>query len=266
MTSFPPVFVISLSGALDRREKIKSRLDAQNIPFIFFDAVDGRSFDVPSLPFYDGTRRRAFFGRDMTGGEIGCLLSHKQIAQKMINEEIPFAVVLEDDAVLQPEFKEVVLSLMVTSYPWELVRFLGSNKVSKLRQRTVAHLTPTHRLTRLSTAPGGTHALMLSLSGARKLVKSLSHVAFPVDMIMSRPWISGLDLYTVQPGLAVQDLSFESSIGTSRNHKDPVDVTGWPRWIFPITKRWFKITDVIMKRLTYWGAWMRDKNNRSLTR
>lgn len=41
----------------------------------------------------------------LTRGAIGCALSHLDIYKKMIQEEIPIALILEDDMVLPPDFK-----------------------------------------------------------------------------------------------------------------------------------------------------------------
>jgi glycosyl transferase family 25 len=256
--TLPPAFVISLPGETKRREQVAAHLNERGIPFTFFDAVDGRNFDIHTMPVYNGARRRAYFGRDLRGGEVGCLLSHKGIAQKMIDDNIPHALVLEDDVVLSPDFAHVLTGVMALSYPWELVRFLGSAKVAASRQRTVAHIDDRYRLTRLSTAPGGAHAYLLSLSGARKLWQAFERIYLPVDMIMSRPWMTGIDLLTVQPGLAHQDLDLESSIGTVRDIKTPDDLRGWQRRIYPLTRAWFKLSDTVMRRVYYWAAWPKD--------
>lgn len=259
--TFPPAFVISLPCETKRREQVAAHLNERGIPFTFFDAVDGRKFDIHTMPIYSGARRRACFGRDLRGGEIGCLLSHKSVAQKIVDENIPYALVLEDDVILSPDFARVLRDVMNLSYPWELVRFLGSAKVAAARQRTVAKIDDHYRLTRLSTAPGGAHAYLLSLSGAHKLLRALERIYLPVDMIMSRPWMTGIDLLTVQPGLANQDLDLESSIGTVRDLKTPDDLSGWRRGLYPLTRAWFKLSDTVMRRVCYALTWPRDLIN-----
>ncbi len=76
-------FVISLPEATGRQEHMRQQLSAQGISdFEFFTAVDGRAFDVPTHPVYNAAKRRLFFGRDLKGGELGVLLSHKAIYEK----------------------------------------------------------------------------------------------------------------------------------------------------------------------------------------
>ena len=46
MNDFPPVFVISLLEATERRERMTKVLGDLNIPFEFIDAIDGRNFGM----------------------------------------------------------------------------------------------------------------------------------------------------------------------------------------------------------------------------
>jgi glycosyl transferase, family 25 len=246
-------YVISLADATTRRHTMTQKLAALGLDFEFVDAVDGRAFDVTTHPHYDRTKRLLYFGRDLKGGEIGCLLSHATLLKKIATDPNATALILEDDAVLKPNIVDVIEKLIHAPYPWELVRFLGSPKVSKLRQRVVYDLDDVHKLTRLSTSPGGLHAYLVRGSGAQKLLPFLEKPAFPVDALVGRPWETGVAVLTVQPGMAVQDLDLESSIGDARMDKT-IELTGLKRLIFPVTRGFYKFTDTIMKRVIYWGA------------
>lgn len=241
------------------------RLSALNLPFTFVEAVDGRQFNIHEQAIYDGARRRRYMGRDLTGGDLGCIMTHKKIIQDVADKN-QAAIVLEDDAVLHPDFPDVVRALMESNYPWEFIRFLGSPKVAKLRQRTVAYLNGPYRITRLSTTPGGSHAYIVRPSGARKLLARLNKVAFPIDMTMGRGWETGMGILTVQPGMATQDLSFVSDIGEARHNKKALGITGWRRVIFPATRMFYKSMDGVMKRWSYFSAYARDINSAAASR
>ena len=60
----------------------------------FFEAVNGRNLSSDQMALYDSKKRCQFFGRDLTLGEIGCLLSHRGIYEKMAQENIPVAIIL----------------------------------------------------------------------------------------------------------------------------------------------------------------------------
>lgn len=102
---FWPVFVISLPDATERRASITAQLSALSIPFEFMDAIDGREklpAEYEHLIDREGTKTN--FTRAMSDGEYACALSHMSVYQRIIEEGLPGAIVLEDDAIIAPEF------------------------------------------------------------------------------------------------------------------------------------------------------------------
>ena len=94
-----PVFVISLPDCTERRERIQAHLKTLNLPFEFVDAVDGRSgLDPEHEREVDrvSTRRN---GKIMTDADFACALSHVKVCRRIVRDNIPWALVFEDDAV-----------------------------------------------------------------------------------------------------------------------------------------------------------------------
>ncbi|MBT7525766.1 MAG: glycosyltransferase family 25 protein, partial [Rhodospirillales bacterium] len=110
--SFPRVFVINLPRDVDSKTAMVSRLDAIGIVPEFIEGVDGATLDLEQSPFYDGAHRRRCYGRDMTAGELGCLLAHRKIFEKMVDEGMAHAIVLEDDVMFEDDFPAVVRALI----------------------------------------------------------------------------------------------------------------------------------------------------------
>ncbi len=102
-----PIFVISLARDNDRRGQIIRQLTDAGLEFSFIDAVDGRNGLAPE---WEGQIDRpgtlAKDGYGMSDGEYGCALSHLVVYRKILDEGLPGAVVLEDDALLTPQFTE----------------------------------------------------------------------------------------------------------------------------------------------------------------
>jgi len=252
-------FVITLPEAKGRQHHMIAMLGAQGIEFEFFEAVDGRTFDVPSHPVYNVTKRRMFFGRDMTGGEIGVLLSHRGIYQKMVDEAIDLALVFEDDAVVNDDFAAVVQALRDGQQDFELIRFLGSKKNARVKQYIKRPLLGEYVISRMQTTPGGAHAYMITLEGARKMLRILSRVYLPIDTLQGHNWLNGLRAYMVQkPGFAMQDAQQDQFIGEARFDKT-VDLSPFMALIFPLTRAWFKIYEGVMKRLWYFKNKYKDQ-------
>ena len=93
-----PVFVISLSDS-ERRGKILNRLNRLCIPFEFVDAVDGRVGLAPEHEREIDRVRARRNGMLMTDAEFACALSHVKVCQKIVQDNIDRALVLEDDAI-----------------------------------------------------------------------------------------------------------------------------------------------------------------------
>lgn len=241
-------FVISLPEAAQRREFMKAQLEKLGIAFDFFDAVDGRGFDVPNYPAYAKFRRRAFFGKDLTGGEIGCLLSHREIYERMVEQGIKRAVVFEDDAILHEDLPRVIEALLRHTDKFDLVRFLGSEKVARLEQKIVMPITGEYTLNRLCSTPGGAHAYLITLDGAKKLLAQMRCNYLPVDTLMGHVWVTGVRGFIVQPGVAVHDLAQESFIGDARFDKRGDSVKPF---YYPLTRMLFKMYEGAAKRISY---------------
>ncbi len=246
------IFVISLPEASSRRTHITAMMEGRSLQdFEFFESVDGRGFDVANHPAHNTLKRRLYFGRDLKGGEMGCLLSHAGIYQKMVDENIPIALILEDDVELYEEFTPVLKALESGPQDFEMIRFLGSKKVSKLQQYTKRTVWGDYTLNRLRTTPGGAHAYVITLEGARKMLRHTGRNYIPIDTLMGHVWKTGVNAFIIQPGLTRQDPAQEQYIGEARFDKSDVQLNTLMKFVFPFTRSWFKFHEGLMKHLSY---------------
>ena len=262
----PQIFVINLPEDAARRETMRARLDQAGVEYSFFEAVNGRAFDMTAMPGYDRAKRRAAFGRDMMPAEMGCLLSHRKIYEKMDRENIPAAVVLEDDVVFEPEFKDVLAALMQMNETgpcqWDVIRFVGSAKIYKRGCRRIAPLfgqrDDKYWMGRLPTAPGGAHGYLLTLKAARVMIAHMQENWMPIDTLQGRMWETGLETLVVHPAPLHIDQDAGTTIGDARFDKT-VTLEGWRKTIFPLTRVWYKLTDTLGKKWIYLSTWPKDR-------
>lgn len=104
-----PIFVISLKDATERREKLLQQCAAHSIDVEILDAIDGRH-GLPVEMEHKVDRDAAFsrLGRKMTDGEFACALSHQMVYERILKDDLPGAIVLEDDAIISTEFATFV--------------------------------------------------------------------------------------------------------------------------------------------------------------
>ena len=103
-----PVFVVSLPDCVDRRASIQKCLDGLQIPFEFVDAVDGRNGLEPSFEADIDRQGSEREGPIMSDAEFACALSHIQVYRRIVQHDIDWALVLEDDAIPTPNVKTYV--------------------------------------------------------------------------------------------------------------------------------------------------------------
>lgn len=90
-------FLINLDRRPDRLDFIKKQLDDLGIIFERISAIDGNNCSDEQLQFFNRTKFSLECKRQLVPGEIGCALSHRLVWQQMVDNQIPYALILEDD-------------------------------------------------------------------------------------------------------------------------------------------------------------------------
>jgi len=104
------VFVVSLPRRPTRLRHALQQLNAQKVSATVVDAVDGDAIlckedlarhSIAALPGYCGHKNHNI---ELTTGEVGCFMSHFTIWHHMVENQIPAALILEDDFDFQQDF------------------------------------------------------------------------------------------------------------------------------------------------------------------
>ena len=240
------IFIISLPRENKRRAAMQEKLQGISDDFEFFDAIDGTKEKLSQHQDYVGLKRRLFYGKDLSDGELGCFFSHRALINKIVQDNIPFAVILEDDAILLKDFQPTVEALLNSTYPWDFVRFLTKPKIKRKTQSEVASLFKDYKLLRIATAPGGAYAYIVSHRGAKKLQHAMQSIWCPNDTLMGQPLRTCAEILTIYPPIADWDKSFYSAIGDERFKKNVL--SGWEKLAYPMTRGVFKIIDGLLRK------------------
>ncbi|MFZ3191576.1 MAG: glycosyltransferase family 25 protein [Moraxellaceae bacterium] len=95
------IFLINLKRRSDRLVHVKQQLDQLGLEFERFDAFDGTMLS-PTLS-EENQKFQFNVKRKIALGEIGCAMSHRAIWQRMVEQNLPFALILEDDITIRAE-------------------------------------------------------------------------------------------------------------------------------------------------------------------
>lgn len=214
------VYVVSLKDSIDRQNSITTQCEKLDISPVFIDAVNGKDLSNSEVSQYCNQKKaKQLFGRELLLGEIGCALSHKKIYQKIVDENIPYAVILEDDAIFDRDFSIVVKNIMAAPLSWELI-LLGHYKSNLKGLKSPISLWHRHRITskfllgRLVDFGFGTHGYMITLEGAKKILIELVEIHRPLDHYT--PDSKLLNIYALSPTVVNVDDNFDTLIDENR--------------------------------------------------
>lgn len=118
----PPCFLINLDRNPDRLVAATTALAQIGLLPERVPAIEGRALGEATLRAHDAAAR-ATIGRRLSPGEVGCFLSHLACAQIIVDRDLPFALVLEDDVALAPGTGADLVALLdlVASRDFDLV-------------------------------------------------------------------------------------------------------------------------------------------------
>ncbi len=205
-------FVISLKDAAARRNFMTQQLEKLGIDFEFLDAFYGADYYNDEKYFARKSSRR-YEKRLMTPGEIGCALSHQAIYRKMIDENIPYALIFEDDAVISPDILKVLPELEKYIKPNQLITLA---KCDLIYNKNRIHLYDGYYLSKPYMIKYGSMAqtpgYIITKEAAEKILSINFPVYIPADSWGRYKKIIDFRGVTPTQTLVHQNMDFESSI------------------------------------------------------
>lgn len=193
------VRVITLDNQIPTVINLLESLKAQGVNATFFAAVDGRhgSPELHDGEFLDQQKSIDTRMVALTGGEIGCYLSHLRAIQQAWNEGLTHLCLLEDDTEIEPDFADVLEKLFALPDDYEFVRLMGL----KLHKRKVVMDLNRHRLVRPIKGLCGTQGYVVNRRGMEKIIRQGSHIYKPIDKFYDHFWEIDLKAFCVEPHL-----------------------------------------------------------------
>lgn len=209
------IYLINLARSTDRLEACAKQLDAHDLSYERIDAVDGDNMQSSTISeVYDFNKSP--YHKHMTTGEIACYLSHVQTWQRIVDEKLDYAVVLEDDILLRDNIQQGLHLIASINEPWDLIK-LAEAPI----KRKVEHYIPMEEfsLVTYNKVPIRTCAQVISLAGAKKLLANSSKVTRPIDVELQYWWESELCVFGLKPYTVAPDNNLFSEIDKDQNRK-----------------------------------------------
>ena len=192
-----PVFIINLHRSPDRRAAMIGQCATLGIQPSFIDAHDGAATVAQS-------------GDKLSRTELGCLLSHCGIWQRMVRDHIAVACILEDDCRLDANIARLLDAIERERQHWDVVLLghhssrHGVDAGAETRYRGVS-LGGRYRIAQVAEFAMGAYAYVVTLDGARKLHALAHPPRMPADWVTGYAPAGGARLFAVTPPCAWPD-------------------------------------------------------------
>jgi len=210
------VFLINLDKSTDRRELCEAELNKYGVEFERVAGVYGKDLAPAEIEnVYSQTLNATRYKKTMGVGEVGCYLSHIKCWEKIVDEKLDYAVILEDDFKLDDtftEFPEVFSKLQ----NWDYVRIAFPSRNTPIVDRV--KVTEERDLVYYKKVPINTLAQVVSLEGAKKLLASSQTIFRPVDVDMKHYWEKNINVIGIDPPLIKDRYDFASEIDQTGNN------------------------------------------------
>lgn len=105
------IFVINLKRSVERRALVESQLQERALEYSIFEAIDGHSLSDSDVTRLCDANAVHQYSKFLTKGLIGASLSHYGVQQKILEEDLDKALVLEDDVLLSDDLALLLDSL-----------------------------------------------------------------------------------------------------------------------------------------------------------
>ena len=207
------IFLINLDHSTNRYNNINKQFIHINLPYERFRAVDGYELSIanqkgekftgldlknnssllsldnnytivcPSedINYYANSK---ILKHTLTAGEFGCYCSHREIWLKMVKENIPYVLILEDDAILGENlYKEFSTIIEYLPNDWDLVYLflmhLPRQKFYKIYNNPYLKKIGSQRYFYTTTG------YLINLKAAIKLLKYSKSFSEPIDDLIA---------------------------------------------------------------------------------
>ena len=192
------ILVVNPRDFIERRQSIERQLKPLGLPYEFIHSFDACDID-------EAVRGRYFQQGHLSSGQQSCALKHLQALRLIVERNWQRALILEDDALLVPEFAQWLHAALdeAARFTPPYVLFIGSggNQYTPRRLRV-----PGQRLYKSERGRLG-EAYVLGCQAARLRVESIDRhgIVLPIDNLFEQiDRECGIAMYWLEPPIVEQ--------------------------------------------------------------
>lgn len=198
-------YLVNMDRNPQRLAFMREQFDRFGIEFERISGIVGANLKGKELrKVFSPVRSLIALRKKMTAGQIGCALSHLAIYHKMIDGNIPAALILEDDCIFKPFLPSQISEVEKFLDPSKPQAFIFNGHGVRIGENTPLEI-------RTVKNAWCTDCYVCTLAAAKLLVAKNEPVIVVSDAWKRFRWWFGLELYRVVPS-ACDQAEAESNI------------------------------------------------------
>jgi len=207
------IYYINLDKDKKRKSFIEDRFKNLNHSITRIPAVNGYELEDEIIRQADKDQSFIMSIHKPSAGQIGCFLSHRNAWNIIQKQKEDFALLLEDDALLDESFfsdiQEILKSISINDF----VDISSNQGKIKLKE--------TNLLIKYITPPHGTLGQIIGKNGAKKLFDNISYYWTAVDNMQRYIYKHKVEIYSTKKAYAIEkgDSLGGSTIDTNHTNK-----------------------------------------------
>ena len=212
VTTVLQTWMINLDRAPERLVRINAQLQRLKLPYKRLAAVDAQALTPAQKSALDEPAFHQKHGMTPVPGELGCYLSHVEVMRSFLASDAEFALVLEDDVLLQDSLPAVLHGLMQHPTRWDVAKLSAVHRGTPQPYLDVA---PGHQLAVMLSRCTGSSAYLLNRYAARAYLREpggLLPMQLPYDHVFDQGWRFGIKVRLVTPTPCGHDEHIASTI------------------------------------------------------
>ncbi|MEO0751540.1 MAG: glycosyltransferase family 25 protein [Pseudomonadota bacterium] len=226
-------FVLHLTRARARKENAHELLMTCGLPGQIWEAVDGQALSNSDIRTpLSGMGFEPAYPFELSAGEVGCFLSHRQIWAEIVRRDLAYGLVLEDDVKIDPMVFGPAQVLAERNI--ERMGYIQLQNRSPGRPRVI-DLEGESMLTQPEVTPLRCSAQVISGWAARQLLDLTASFDRPVDTVIQSHWHTGLRPGVIYPaGIDTISDALEGSTIQTETGRLAIDIIKreWSRFTY----------------------------------
>ncbi|MCQ8878380.1 glycosyltransferase family 25 protein [Pseudoalteromonas shioyasakiensis] len=195
----PTIFVINLERSPERLATSQQQLASHGLCFERIDAVDGATLTPAQInSHYSARLNKEKYHYPLSVGQIGCYLSHRKAWQTIVDRQLDYAIVLEDDFILEESLTDTISNIEQLQPDWQMIKLSAYQN----RTRPIAYQAPLRHQQYLvihKKLMTGCCATAISYDGAKQLLAATEKFGRPVDCDLQHIWETQVAGYSLMP-------------------------------------------------------------------